>query len=96
MDQEEYYITSSPSHINSELNFEELLINQEIEFLHILNQNNYIIQDNNSDYNNMKDHIKNLHDIIFNYIKLKGVNNKFIFKLREEINNYKLTTLPKK
>ena len=96
MDQEEYYITSSLSHINSELNFEELLINQEIEFLHILNQNNYIIQDNNSDYNNMKDHIINLHNIIFNYIKLKGVNNKFIFNLREEINNYKLTTLPKK
>ncbi len=96
MDQEEYYITSSASHINSELNFEELLINQEIEFLNILNQNNYIIQDNNLDYNNMKDHITNLHNIIFNYIKLKGVNNKFIFELREEINNYKLTTLPKK
>ena len=43
----------------------------------------------------MKEHINNIHQVIYNYIKKKGIDNSFILELKSEINKYnsKITKL---
>lgn len=81
MDQYEYYSTNK--------DFEQFLIDNDFDFL----INNEIKNDITINNKNKKliNHINNLHQLILNEISKNGIqNNKFLFKLRQEINNFQL------
>lgn len=94
MDQQFYYYFNSDTPDFSELNinqeFNQLLSDQKKEFNQILHKNK---KDTKQIKNEkiMKDHINNLHTLIFNYIQLNGVDSDFILSLKKEINKYQLS-----
>lgn len=78
MDQSEYYSTNQ-------------------EFKNFLATNNLNIESKDDLSNELKldnklllIHIENLHNIIFQEISKKGIDSKFLFDLRKEINKYYL------
>lgn len=86
MDQEQYYTTIFKNSDTSLLNdtiLDNIFDDTYLQFLNTpstsINKNKEII---------MKEHINNIHQLIYNYIKKKGIDNSFILDLKSELNNY--------
>lgn len=93
MDQEQYYTTIFKNLDSCPLNdtiLDDIFDNTYLKFSNIssipVNNNKEII---------MIEHINNIHQVIYNYIKKKGIDNSFILELKSEINKYnsKITKL---
>ena len=84
MDQDLYY---NSSYENEE--FQKFLNESQLNFDLFLDECN---ENNNINYQNniLKTHIDNLHLIIYEEIKKKGINNKFLFELKSEITKFNL------
>jgi hypothetical protein len=90
MDQEQYYslnFKEDSKLINKDFN--KLLKEQKCIFNNIMN-NDKIENSNINELVKMKIHIQNIHTIIFDYIKLHGINSELIKELKLEINKYSL------
>jgi hypothetical protein len=90
MDQEQYYslnFKEDSKFINKDFN--KLLKEQKCIFNNIMN-NDKIENSNINELVKMKTHIRNFHTIVFDYIKLHGINSELIKELKLEINNYSL------
>jgi hypothetical protein len=88
MDQEYYY--SLDFDIDSKIldkEFNEILNEQYQEFNKISNKSINITINNDKD---LKHHIDNLYLIIYDYIKIDGLNSKLLIDLKREINRYAL------
>lgn len=93
MDQEQYYTTIFKNPDACPLNdriLDNIFDNTYSDFI-----NTSSIPVNNNKEIIMKEHINNIHQVIYNYIKKKGIDNSFILELKSEINKYnsKITKL---
>ena len=93
MDQEFYYYYNSDipdfSEINTNQEFNKLLSEQQIEFNTILKKDKKKSKPITNE-KIMKEHIDNLHTLIFNYIQFNGINSDLVLSLKKEINKYQL------
>lgn len=76
MDQSEYYATNQE--------FENFLATHNLN----IESNDNLSRELEIDNKLLLTHIENLHQIIFQEISKKGINNKFLFDLRKEINKF--------
>ena len=90
MDQEDYYTNTLHNPFN---NIDKCPLNETLldnifdeNYLNFINKSTTSINENKEII--MKEHINNIHQLIYNYIKKKGINNSFIIELNSEINKY--------
>lgn len=86
MDQDLYYSTNLENDVDLNFEFNNFLKQNNLEFLDFLEKNTKDIK--KDDDKVLIDHIYNLHLIILDEIKKKGINNKFLYELKREITNY--------
>lgn len=86
MDQEQYYTTIFKNSDACPLNDTILDNIFDDTYLQFLNTPSTSV--NNNKETIMKEHINNIHQLIYNYIKKKGIDNSFILDLKSELNNY--------